>query len=148
MTTKSAKIMELHARGLSTRAIAMEVYGDTTASHLAYVRLVAFQRKGGGMSEADRRYVETHRAEINNRVNRWQKHKYHTNHAWRAAQNESRAAAMRQRYATDPEYRKRILANRKAAKQTEKGRTAYNEYMREYMRNRRKQALADSPQIS
>ena len=148
MTTKSARIMELHARGLSTRAIAIEVYGDTAASHLAYVRIVAFQRKGSGMSEADHRYVEANRAAINDRVNRWQKHKYRTNHAWRKALNERRAAAMRQRYATDPEYRKRVLENRKAVKQTEEGRAAYNQYMRDYMRNRRKQALADSPQIS
>lgn len=49
--TKSAQILALYAQGKSTREIA-----DHVGTNIAYVRVVARQRKGGGESETDRRY--------------------------------------------------------------------------------------------
>lgn len=56
MTTKAAAIMALHAQGLTTREIALQVYGEATPSRMAYVRIVRFQRKGT-QSAADARYL-------------------------------------------------------------------------------------------
>jgi hypothetical protein len=61
--TKAARIMALHRRGHSTRAIALAVYD--LAEHtpqgviekaMAYVRVVTRQRRGRGESEADVRW--------------------------------------------------------------------------------------------
>ena len=57
--TKASQIMALAAQGLSTRAIALEVYGEATPSRMAYVRIVARQRKGSGEGPADVRYRQS-----------------------------------------------------------------------------------------
>ena len=84
MATKSEKILELYAQGLSTRAIA-EIVGTSDS----YVRVVARQRKGSKQSENDRRYCTSERGRRK-----------------RAASN---AKYARERYARDEKYRQRVL---------------------------------------
>lgn len=62
--TKAATIMRLHAEGLSTREIALEVYAldpslpwDVLDRKMAYVRVVIRQRKGTRQSQHDQRYL-------------------------------------------------------------------------------------------
>jgi len=60
--TKSEQIMQLYVQGLSTREIAEKV-----GCHPSYVRIVARQRKGSGVSENDRRYRLSERGTLKNR---------------------------------------------------------------------------------
>ena len=105
MTSKKDLILALHAQGKTTREIAKAVYGVPDSApqkvadrKMAYIRVVLRQRKGGGASDIDRRslmrrfgaktYQEAIR--IRNAGNRdyraaWQKRKYHSNPAYRAA---------------------------------------------------------------
>lgn len=107
-TPKASRIAELHAKGMSTRQIAREVWGlpdDTPHRELdrkmAYVRVVLRQRNGDSYasSPADRRYYESDhgRRRINDR--------------------------QRSKYALDPEYRQRRRAQLKAAYQRYKAKT-------------------------
>lgn len=145
MTTKAAQIMALHQQGKTTREIALEVYGEATASQLAYVRIVVYQRKGTGVSPADRRYVGAHRAEINaNASRRWQQAPLE----YKKAVGIKSAERFRKRYKSDPEFRAAKRARNLAYVRTEHGRATKKNYMREYMRNRRAMAVADSAQIS
>lgn len=50
--TKSAEILDLYAQGFSIKEIALRV-----GCRPEYVRVVARQRRGSGMSDIDRRYV-------------------------------------------------------------------------------------------
>ena len=54
--TKAAEIMALAAQGLSTREIALKVYGEATEGKLAYVRVVSKQRRGSSESLHDKRW--------------------------------------------------------------------------------------------
>ena len=86
--TKAAQIMALHAKGLTTREIALKVYGDASTSHKAYVRVVTNQRKGSSESKFDIDWRKSERGKklLNDRVMR---------HYWanRDAINEKRRAA-------------------------------------------------------
>ena len=103
MTSKKDLILALHAQGKTTREIVVGVYGADLDRHrhrvkAAYVRVVLNQRKGGSVSDIDRRslmrrfgaktYKEAIR--IRNAGNRdyraaWQKRKYHGDPVYRAA---------------------------------------------------------------
>lgn len=84
--TKASQIMALHAQGLSTREIALEVYGEAIDKRMAYVRIVVRQRKGGtGITEATKR---------------WQANNPRT---YRAMRNKRHA----ERYATEPVFKLR-----------------------------------------
>lgn len=54
--TKAAEIMLLYAKGLSTKQI-----GELVGCRPEYVRVVARQRKGRGVSESDKRYLASPR---------------------------------------------------------------------------------------
>lgn len=81
--TKAARIMALHATGLSTREIAIQVYGEDcdVPLKMAYVRVVVNQRKGRGASKHDLAYQKSPRGAF------------------------LRNGYRRKRYAADPEYR-------------------------------------------
>ena len=99
--TKAAQIMALAAQGLSTRAIALEVYGEATPSRMAYVRIVVGQRKDGkGRTQADIRWTNSEEGRKVRRATeraRFQR-QYHGNPAFRA----KRIQLMRE------QYRKRV----------------------------------------
>lgn len=83
--SKAERIMALHAKGLSTREIALAVYGEITESRKAYVRIVKGQRKGRARSPVDMRYFTSDRA----RTTRQEYHRY--------------------RYSNDPEYKRKCI---------------------------------------
>ena len=56
--TKAAEIMLLYAKGLSTKQI-----GELVGCRPEYVRVVARQRKGRGVSENDKRYLASPRGQ-------------------------------------------------------------------------------------
>lgn len=87
MTTKAATIMRLHAAGLSTREIALAVYGEALDKRMAYVRIVVRQRKGSGQSPADIRLRQSPNGRVayNARQNEWQKRNRDKVNAWQRA---------------------------------------------------------------
>jgi hypothetical protein len=85
--SKAARIRELHAKGLPDKAIAAKV-----GCSKEYVRVAARQRVlEGGRSEADQRYYGTHADQMK---------------TWK---REYMLAYQRERYANDPEFRRRRL---------------------------------------
>jgi hypothetical protein len=89
MTTssKAARIRELYANGVPNRAIAAQV-----GCSVEYVRVAARQRVlPGGRSEADQRYMGTHADQLT---------------TWK---REYTLLYQRERYANDPEFRRRRL---------------------------------------
>lgn len=79
--TKAENIMRLYAKGLSTTEIA-EIVGCLPE----YVRVVARQRKGWGLSENDRRYRDSPRGqEMMKRVNEAKREARKARRAYREA---------------------------------------------------------------
>lgn len=93
--TKAEKILALAAQGLSTREIAIAVYGAdcNIKTKMAYTRIVMRQRNNG-MSAADRRYWKTDKG--------------------RAAKNSSQRRRKKLRRATDPVWHDKEKAYRRA----------------------------------
>jgi hypothetical protein len=85
--SKAARIRELHAKGVPDKAIAAEV-----GCSKEYVRVAARQRVlASGRSEADLRYMGTHADQLK---------------TWK---REYTLLYQRERYANDPEFRRRRL---------------------------------------
>ena len=143
MATKSEKILELYAQGLSTRAIA-EIVGTSDS----YVRVVARQRKGRSKSENDERYLESSLGQqtvrrisrdryrrlkadpdalrrLREQQREYRRHRYHNDPEYRQSHIAKNAARLRERYWTDAEFRERVKA-----------------YQRNYRASRRAEASA------
>jgi hypothetical protein len=87
MVSKAARIRELYALGIPNRDIAAQV-----GCSMEYVRVAARQRVlAGGRSEADQRYYGTHADQV------------------RTWKREYMLLYQRERYANDPEFRRRRL---------------------------------------
>ena len=119
MTSKKDLILALHAKGKTTRQIALDVYGRKLGRaeirvKSAYVRVVLNQRKGGGCSEYDRRYMEN-------------------------SGRDRQKIRHQERYATDPGYRARHRASASAWRQRNRDRHLASQ--RAYNKRRR---IADS----
>jgi uncharacterized protein YjcR len=87
VASKAARIRELHAKGMPVREIAAKI-----GCSKEYVRVAARQRVlDGGRSAADQRYAGTHADQIG---------------TWK---REYMQLYQRERYANDPEFRRRRL---------------------------------------
>ena len=135
--TLAAQIMKLHASGRSTREIALAVYGEAGKSRMAYVRVVARQRKGKGASDIDKRYCRSahgRKALRTYRRNRyWSDGEYRERSIARATkwnrENPEKLRASRRRYwhkrwQADPAFRAKHLerAKKRRARERAEGR--------------------------
>ena len=119
MFTKAQMIMDLHAKGKTTRQIALAIYGPMAGkvlqTKMAYVRVVCRQRGGSGRSDTDRKYLD--------------------------GGGRARAAArINVRYRTDPEFRALALARTATWQRSNRAKRAASQ--RAY--RQRKLALAGS----
>jgi hypothetical protein len=105
MQTKSARIMKLYAAGKTTREIA-----DIVGCRQEYVRVVARQRKGGGMSEIDRRYEASPKGAIQNNKRRQRARTW-----YHAVPKDERSKVMRGAYAAARRKGKSVRESHHAA---------------------------------